>query len=98
MNSEEQNPANSEGGTAPVAGPDIRRGDVHLDVCGLSCPMPLLKAKLALNDMAQGQLLSVVATDPGSVRDFEVFAGQSGHELLASTSQGDEFHYLLKRK
>ncbi len=82
----------------PVHGDNFRQGDVHLDVCGLSCPMPLLKAKLALNDMAAGELLSVVATDPGSERDFEVFARQSGHTLLSSERHGDEFHYLLKRK
>lgn len=82
----------------PVSGGPTGQGDVHLDVCGLTCPMPLLKAKLALNDMASGELLSVVATDPGSERDFEVFAQQSGHALLSSERRGDEFHYLLKRK
>lgn len=93
-----RNDASNEDSTKSIEGAGARQGDVQLDVRGLSCPMPLLKAKLALNDMAQGQLLSVVATDPGSERDFEVFARQSGHALLSSDRRGDEFHYLLKRK
>ena len=53
---------------------------VVLDATGLNCPMPLLKAKKALNELAGGALLRVIATDPGSVRDFEVFSKQSGHD------------------
>ncbi len=69
-----------------------------LDVCGLNCPMPLLKAKQALNALAAGALLRVIATDPGSVRDFEVFAQQSGNELLESTNCDGRFEYLLRKK
>ncbi|MCB1644317.1 MAG: sulfurtransferase TusA family protein [Pseudomonadales bacterium] len=71
--------------------------DESLDVCGLNCPLPLLKAKQALNRMIAGQTLSVVCTDPGSVRDFSVFAEQSGHVLLSSDAQGGKFFYVLKK-
>ena len=69
-----------------------------LDVKGLQCPMPLLKAKKALNDLAPGELLRVVATDPGSVKDFEVFSRQSGHELLESADNDGVYCYLLRKK
>lgn len=71
---------------------------IELDVTGLNCPMPLLKAKKALNDMQAQQQLRVQATDPGSVRDFEVFAQQSGHHLLKSSQQGDVYYYVLQKK
>jgi TusA-related sulfurtransferase len=71
---------------------------VELDLKGLDCPMPLLKAKKALNEMQPGQLLRVIATDPGSVRDFEVFSRQSGNELVESIARGGEFRYLLRKK
>ena len=69
-----------------------------LDVTGLKCPMPLLKAKKALNEMAPAGLLKVLATDPGSERDFETFSRQSGHLLLESTKDGDIFIYILRKK
>jgi TusA-related sulfurtransferase len=69
-----------------------------LDVKGLKCPMPLLKAKKALNALEPGALLRVVATDPGSERDFETFSAQSGHALLEFERQQDEFIYLLRKK
>ena len=69
-----------------------------LDVQGLNCPMPLLKAKKTLNEMAAGELLRVFATDPGSERDFSVFARQSGNELLESEQDDGVFSYLLKKK
>lgn len=70
----------------------------ELDVQGLNCPMPLLKAKQALNRLSDGELLRVLATDPGSVRDFEVFSAQSGNELLDSQTQGETFVYLLRKR
>ncbi len=70
---------------------------VELDVTGLNCPMPLLKAKKALNEMQARQQLRVVATDPGSVRDFAVFARQSGHLLLESTETNGRYSYLLQK-
>ena len=69
-----------------------------LDVRGLNCPMPLLKAKKALNTLASAGLLRVLATDPGSVRDFEVFARQSGHALLESREEAGIYRYLLRKK
>ena len=71
---------------------------VLLDAKGLQCPMPLLKAKKALNEMNPAELLRVWATDPGSVRDFEVFSRQSGHALLESRKEGDIYIYLLRKK
>lgn len=70
---------------------------VEVDATGLPCPMPLLKAKRALNAMAAGQRLRVLATDSGSVRDFEVFAEQSGHRLLASEECDGVYSYLLQK-
>lgn len=69
-----------------------------MDVRGLNCPLPILRAKKALNEMKSGEVLRIVATDPGSQKDFQAFARQTGHELLSSTQQGPEFTYLLKRK
>jgi tRNA 2-thiouridine synthesizing protein A len=70
----------------------------EIDTRGLNCPLPILKAKKALADMVSGDVLKVVATDPGSVRDFQAFARQTGNELLEQTSGGDEFvHYLRRR-
>ena len=69
-----------------------------LDVKGLDCPMPLLKAKKALNEMAPMGHLKVLATDPGSVRDFEVFSRQSGNLLLDSGETDGTFYYLIQKK
>lgn len=71
--------------------------DKELDASGLNCPMPILRAKKALKDLASGEILRVVATDPGSVKDFEAFARQTGNELLESTSEGSRFVYRLKK-
>lgn len=70
---------------------------VELDATGLECPMPLLKAKRALNAMITGQQLRVRATDKGSVRDFHVFAEQSGHLLLASDEVDGVYTHLLQK-
>jgi TusA-related sulfurtransferase len=74
--------------------------DAHkeLDTRGLNCPLPILKAKKALAEMESGQLLKVVATDPGSMRDFQAFARQTGNELVEQTTQADEFIHVLKRR
>lgn len=78
--------------------------DIHkeLDARGLTCPLPILKAKKALSDMVSGEVLKVLATDPGSVRDFQAFARQTGNELVdqqASQDSGrDEFVHLLRRR
>ena len=70
----------------------------ELDTRGLNCPLPILKAKKALADMESGQLLSVVSTDPGSMRDFQAFARQTGNELVQQTQSADEFIHVLKRR
>ena len=69
-----------------------------LDTCGLDCPLPLLKAKQALNRMQSGEQLRVRATDPGSQRDFRVFAEQSGHQLLESSATDGVYCYVLKKR
>lgn len=68
-----------------------------VDATGLNCPMPLLKAKQGLNALSSGECLEVIATDPGSVRDFKVFAELSGNELLLSEHEGERYRYILKK-
>ena len=72
--------------------------DVELDTRGLNCPLPILKAKKALTAMNSGQVLKVVSTDTGSVRDFAAFAKQTGNELLSQTTEGSDFVHVLKRR
>ena len=72
--------------------------DKEIDTRGLNCPLPILKAKKALAEIESGQLLKVVATDPGSVRDFQAFARPTGHELVEQTSSGDEFVHCLRKR
>ena len=70
----------------------------ELDTRGLNCPLPILKAKKALADMRSGEVLKVVSTDPGSTRDFQAFARQTGNELVEQAANGVEFvHYLRRR-
>ena len=71
--------------------------DQELDARGLNCPLPILKAKKALGGLEPGQVLRILATDPGSVKDFEAFANQTGNELLSSSQTESEFHFLLKK-
>ena len=70
----------------------------ELDTRGLNCPLPILKAKKALADMRSGEVLKVVATDPGSVRDFQAFARQTGNELVEQERSNDEFIHFLRRR
>ncbi len=72
--------------------------DIELDTCGLNCPLPILKAKKALTGMQSGQLLKVISTDQGSLRDFAAFAKQTGNELLEQQTVGKEFIHTLKRR
>lgn len=71
--------------------------DQELDASGLNCPLPILRAKKTLNAMAGGQLLHVIATDPGSVRDFDAFAKQTGNELISSKEEGGKFHFMIRK-
>ena len=70
----------------------------ELDARGLNCPLPILKAKKALADMTSGQTLKVIATDAGSVRDFQAFAKQTGNELVEQQTEGSDFITVLKRR
>jgi TusA-related sulfurtransferase len=72
--------------------------DRELDTRGLNCPLPILKAKKSLNEMLSGQLLKVVSTDPGSIRDFQAFARQTGNELMEQETIGSDFIHVLKRR
>ena len=72
--------------------------DQEVDTRGLNCPLPILKAKKALATMQSGQLLKVVATDTGSIRDFQAFSKQTGNELVEQQTVGDEFIHILRRR
>jgi tRNA 2-thiouridine synthesizing protein A len=69
-----------------------------LDARGLNCPLPILKTKKALAEMTTGQILRVTATDPGSVRDFQAFAKQTGNELVQQSVEDEVFTFFMKRK
>ena len=88
-----------------TAGLESADNEVHsieankeLDTRGLNCPLPILKAKKALADMHSGEVLKVFATDPGSMRDFQAFARQTGNELVEQSAVGGEFVHLLRRR
>ena len=72
--------------------------DIDLDVRGLNCPLPILRTKKSLAAMESGQVLRVVATDHGSVKDMQAFANQTGNALLSSTEENREYVFLLKKK
>lgn len=72
--------------------------DKELDARGLSCPLPILKTKKALADLASGQVLRVVSTDPGSVKDMQAFASQTGNPLLSQSNEGKDYVFFLKKK
>ncbi|VAW99776.1 Molybdopterin biosynthesis protein MoeB [hydrothermal vent metagenome] len=71
--------------------------DVELDARGLNCPLPILRAKKSISTLTAGQVLKVVATDPGALKDFEAFCKQTGNELLASQEKDGEFSFLIKK-
>ena len=72
--------------------------DQELDTRGLNCPLPILKAKKALAELTSGQILRVVSTDTGSMRDFEAFAKQTGSELVEQSTEGQDFIHILRRR
>jgi tRNA 2-thiouridine synthesizing protein A len=74
------------------------RFDRELDARGLNCPLPILRTKKSLNDMTSGQVLKIVATDPGSVRDFQAFSKQTGNQLLLSNESGGEYLFMMRKK
>ncbi|QLQ02781.1 MAG: sulfurtransferase TusA family protein [Thiobacillus sp.] len=71
--------------------------DKELDARGLNCPLPILRAKKALAEVASGQVLKILSTDPGSVKDFAAFAKQTGNELLSTAEAGGEFTFFMKK-
>jgi len=71
--------------------------DTELDASGLNCPLPILRAKKSLAGLQSGQILHIIATDPGSVKDFEAFAKQTGNELMESREEGGKFYFLIKK-
>lgn len=72
--------------------------DQELDATGLNCPLPILRAKKSLSGMDSGKVLQIIATDPGSVKDFEAFSKQTGNELLNSNEDDGKFYFLIKKK
>ncbi|MDA8110053.1 MAG: sulfurtransferase TusA family protein [Betaproteobacteria bacterium] len=72
--------------------------DKELDARGLNCPLPILRAKKALGELQSGQVLKIVATDPGAVKDFQAFSKQTGNELLSHAEANKEYTFLMKKK
>jgi tRNA 2-thiouridine synthesizing protein A len=72
--------------------------DQTLDAKGLNCPLPILRAKKALNTMPAGATLEILATDPGAVKDFAAFCRTTGHELVESSTEGNVFRFVLRHK
>ena len=71
--------------------------DALLDAKGLNCPLPILRAKKAISDLTSGQILKIIATDPGSVKDFEAFCKQTGNTLVSSAEAGGAFEFMIKK-
>jgi tRNA 2-thiouridine synthesizing protein A len=72
--------------------------DKELDARGLNCPLPILRTKKALTDMTSGQVLKILATDPGSVKDFQAFSKQTGNALLSSEAADNDFVFFMQKK
>jgi TusA-related sulfurtransferase len=82
----------------PEHGTPVHEFHREIDTRGLNCPLPILRAKKALAEMESQQVLRILATDPGSMRDFQAFARQTGNELLGQETAGKEFIHYLKRR
>lgn len=80
-----------------VSSMNKREFQVMLDTQGLSCPLPLLKMKLALNQLQSGEVLYIVTSDPGSLRDFKAWLSQSGHSLLSQSTEENTFHFWIQK-
>ena len=76
----------------------MEQHDKELDARGLNCPLPILRTKKSLSDMSSGQVLKILATDPGSVKDFQAFSKQTGNELLEQRHADGEFVFLMRKK
>jgi tRNA 2-thiouridine synthesizing protein A len=86
-----------QGGHRPKTGDKRMKFDKEFDASGLACPLPIVKTKKSLTDMASGQVLRVVATDPGSVCDMQAFAEQTGNALLSQSEEGGKYVFFLKK-
>lgn len=71
--------------------------DLEIDARGLNCPLPILRTKKGINTLDSGQVVKVIATDPGSVKDLEVFCKQTGNEMLESSQQDGEYHFNIRK-
>lgn len=71
--------------------------DAELDARGLNCPLPILRAKKSINELTSGKILHVIATDPGSVKDFEAFCKQTGNQLVSSGQANGAFEFFIKK-
>ena len=91
-------PNAAEGWINPPQRTDNMQTHKEIDTRGLNCPLPILKAKKALADMESGELLKVLATDAGSVRDFQAFAKQTGNELIEQSNTASEYIHILRRR
>jgi tRNA 2-thiouridine synthesizing protein A len=76
----------------------MQEHDKELDARGLNCPLPILRTKKALADMSPGQVLKILATDPGAVKDFQAFSKQTGHQLLEHAQNDDVFTFFMRKK
>jgi tRNA 2-thiouridine synthesizing protein A len=83
---------------SPTTKEETMNFDKDLDARGLNCPLPILRAKKALTDMQSGQVLRIVSTDLGSVKDFQAFCKQTGNDLLSQSEANNEYTFFLKRK
>lgn len=72
--------------------------DAELDARGLNCPLPILRTKKKLSQLSSGQVLKIDATDPGSVKDFQMFAKQTGHQLLSQSAEAKQFTFFMQKK
>ncbi len=84
-------------GTVESLNPESLSVDKVLDASGLNCPLPILKARKALGEIDAGQILKVTSTDPGSVKDFDAFCRQTGNEIVASSSHGDTYEFMIRK-
>lgn len=71
--------------------------NTELDASGLNCPLPILRCKKAMNGMETSEVIKIVATDPGAVKDFEAYCKQTGHELMSSGEESGKFVFFIKK-
>jgi tRNA 2-thiouridine synthesizing protein A len=97
-NARANGPARTNPAACDACKETVMNFDKELDARGLSCPLPILKTKKSLAEIASGQVLKVVATDPGSIKDMQAFANQTGNELLSSSEENKTYIFYMKKK